>query len=216
MAFWPLFLPILLTRSRAEPESAGLATHEPRDELTGAIARVEAELDAAFSSLDGWAEDVLAHEAGRLRELRTALTAQAARIREMDRLLNGSESDPAGPDLTATATAEAGGRRSQSERARRANFERLRRVRRHAYDDLMGTLAWVRELVSMIHLAKFTGAPASRAGELVAQIAAAVEGVSAVTWQGSPSRAAGDEDDSLSLPNHEEDSPCDSCGASAT
>ena len=47
----------------------------------------------------------------------------------------------------------------------------------------MGTLAWVRELVSMIHLAKFTGAPASRAEELVAQIAAAIEGISAVTWQ---------------------------------
>jgi hypothetical protein len=46
----------------------------------------------------------------------------------------------------------------------------------------MGTLAWVRELVSMIHLAKFTGAPASRAEELVAQIAAAVEGLSEVTW----------------------------------
>ena len=49
--------------------------------------------------------------------------------------------------------------------------------------DLLGTLAWVRELVSMIHLAKFTGAPASRAEELVAQIAAAVEGLSALTWQ---------------------------------
>ena len=35
----------------------------------------------------------------------------------------------------------------------------------------------------MIHLAKFTGAPASRAEELVAQIAAAIEGISAVTWQ---------------------------------
>ncbi len=55
-----------------------------------------------------------------------------------------------------------------------------------AYEDLMGTLTWVRELVSMIHLAKFTGAPASRAEELVAQIAAAVEGISAVTWQEAP------------------------------
>jgi len=44
-------------------------------------------------------------------------------------------------------------------------------------------LAWVRELVSMIHLAKFTGAPASRAEEIVAQIAAAVEGLSEVNWQ---------------------------------
>ena len=33
----------------------------------------------------------------------------------------------------------------------------------------MGNLAWVRELVSMIHLAKFSGAPAARAEELVAQ-----------------------------------------------
>jgi hypothetical protein len=138
------------------------------------------------------------------------------RIREMDRFLAGPEVDPASPDDTATTTGETGGRRSQSERARRANFERLRRVRRYAYDDLMGTLTWVREPVSMIHLAKITGAPASRAGELVAQIAAAVEGISAVTWQGSPSRTAGDEDDSLSLPTHAEDSPCDSCGASAT
>ena len=53
----------------------------------------------------------------------------------------------------------------------------------------MGTLAWVRELVSMIHLAKFTGAPASRAEELVAQIATAIEGISAVTWQDTRSES---------------------------
>ena len=48
----------------------------------------------------------------------------------------------------------------------------------------MGTLAWVRELVTMIHLAKFTGGPASRAEELVAQIASAVEGLSEATaWR---------------------------------
>lgn len=212
VAFWPMFLPILLARPRpgagASPSVPG--RDEPRDELDAAIARVEAELESAFSSLDGWAEDVLAHEAGRLGELRAALTAQAARIREMDRLLAGIEIEPADP----ATTAEAGDRRSRSERARRANFERLRRVRRHAYDDLTGTLAWVRELVSMIHLAKFTGAPASRAGELVAQIAAAVEGVSAVTWQGGTPAADDVEDDPL--PHSEEDSPCDSCGVSAT
>jgi hypothetical protein len=214
VVFWPMFLPILLARPRPAPEagSAGPAPNEPRDELDEAIARVEAELDAAFSSLDGWAEDVLAHEAGRLRELRTALTAQAARIREMDRLLDVDGAAPDGP----IDEAEPGDRRSRSERARRANFDRLRRVRRHAHDDMMATLAWVRELVSMIHLAKFTGAPASRAGELVAQIAAAVEGVSAVTWQGASPRADGDEDDPLSHHTPEEDTRCDSCGASAT
>ncbi|MGD9856866.1 MAG: hypothetical protein AB7U20_18110 [Planctomycetaceae bacterium] len=49
------------------------------------------------------------------------------------------------------------------------------------HDDLMSTLAWVRELVTMIHLAKYTGAPASRAEELVTQIAAAVEGLHEVS-----------------------------------
>jgi hypothetical protein len=161
--------------------------------MAAAIAQVDAELDAALSSLDGWAEDVLAREKDRFQELRFAWNAQAARVREMDRLL-------AQPDL-ATQTfltepidwlAPAGSaetdptdRRRHSELARRKNVERLRQVRHQAHDDLMGTLAWVRELVSMIHLAKFTGAPASRAEELVAQIAAAVEGVSAVTWQES-------------------------------
>jgi hypothetical protein len=56
----------------------------------------------------------------------------------------------------------------------------------------MATLVWVRELVSMIHLAKFTGAPASRAEELVSQIAAAVEGLSQLTWQDEPSVTAVD------------------------
>ncbi len=36
----------------------------------------------------------------------------------------------------------------------------------------------------MIHLAKFSGAPAARAEELVGQIAAAIEGISEVTdWR---------------------------------
>jgi hypothetical protein len=200
--FWPLYLPLLL--ARAAPPDAGTkpTVCEVRDEMSAAIARVEAELDAAFSSLDGWAEDVLAREMDRIGELRSAWNAQAARVREMDRLLaepefaahdfddaaTGCTMQPAGrpdPDLA--------DRRRQSELARRKNVDRLRQVRRQAHDDLMGTLAWVRELVSMIHLAKFTGAPASRAEELVAQIAAAVEGVSAVTWGAAVEEVEGGE-----------------------
>ena len=124
---------------------------------------------------------MLAHEAGRFRELSTAWHAQAARIREMDHLL--ARTEPVNQELPRTSALETSDRCRQSEQTRRANLERLRQVRARAYDDLMGTLAWVRELVSMIHLAKYTGAPASRAEELVAQIAAAIEGISAVTWQ---------------------------------
>jgi hypothetical protein len=44
---------------------------------------------------------------------------------------------------------------------------------------LLASLAWVRELVSRIHLSRFTGAPAGRVEELLAEIAAAVERLSA-------------------------------------
>ena len=197
--FWPIFLPVLLSG----PGSAAPAGPRPPlppaplDDMTTAIDQVDAELEAAWGSLDGWAEDVLAREKGRLHELRTAWTAQAARIREMDRLLALPEyagaADPVpallpcGPEPTA-ATAD---RLRSSCLARRHNIDRLRRIRQRAYADLIGSLAWVRELVSMIHLAKFTGAPAARAEELVAQIAAAVEGLSELTWQEESAVAAG-------------------------
>jgi hypothetical protein len=151
--------------------------------LAAAIAQVDAELEGALGSLDGWAEDVLAREKTRIRDLRTTWLSQAQRIREMDRLLalpdyaNEPDLEPA-PSPTA-----ADDRLRSSRQARRQNVERLRHLRRRAYDDLTGSLAWVRELVSMIHLAKFSGAPAVRAEALVAQIAAAVEGLSELTWQ---------------------------------
>jgi hypothetical protein len=172
--FWPLYLPVLLrpTGMAAKPTQP-----EPIDDLAAAIAKVDGELQAALDGLGGWAEGVLTREKGRLGELRSAWTFQAQRIREMDRLL-------AMPENTTRLASECADQRLlHSEQARQRNLERVHRLRDRAYDDLMATLAWVRELVSMIHLAKFTGAPASRAEELVAQIAAAVEGLSEVTWQ---------------------------------
>ncbi len=220
LPFRPLYLPILLSwRPSAEEEDKAPPLAAPDDEMTAAITQVDAELESALSSLDGWAEDVLARERDRIRELREAWTAQAQRVREMDRLLalpQYSVSDPAptltlphpwgegregvrggegatfrdsecGTQITTTPQPHhlttRNDRLLQSREACRQNIARLRQVRHRAYEDLMGTLAWVRELVSMIHLAKFTGAPASRAEELVAQIAAAVEGLSEVTWQ---------------------------------
>jgi hypothetical protein len=171
--FWPLYLPILLARP-GKPSLPTQTAHPAGDEMAGAIAQVDAELEAALNSLDGWASDVLAREKGRLRELRAAWSAHAERVREMDRVLalpaHAAGTWPTPPHRTPEAEAH--------EQARRQNVERLYRVRQRAFEDLMSMLAWVRELVSMIHLAKFTGAPPSRAAELVAQIAAAVEGLS--------------------------------------
>jgi hypothetical protein len=186
--FWPLYVPSLLVWG-SQATSEVPARIAPADEMAAAIAQVDAELETALDSLDGWAEDVLARERGSIRELRSAWTAQAERIRDMDRLLARSKSaEPLGSEESVSTSARDRLRRSQN--AREQNAQRLRRLRQRAYDDLMGTLAWVRELVSMIHLAKFSGAPASRAEELVPQVAAAVEGLSELTWQDEP--ASGD------------------------
>ena len=212
--FWPLYLPILLSKTGEEKRHKDNPPTEPRDPMAGAIAQVEAELDAALSRLDGWAEDVLARETDRIAELRAAWNSQATRIREMDQLLaepgfadavhpvspHSTSSSGSGEGGATEPTSLAGGpaaqesndRCRQSLQARQQNIERLRAVRHRAYEELMGTLAWVRELVSMIHLAKFTGAPPSRAEELVAQIAAAVEGISQVTWQDDADSERGD------------------------
>ncbi|MFO0948610.1 MAG: hypothetical protein U1D30_22250 [Planctomycetota bacterium] len=184
--FWPLYLPILLSSRKDPPASTVKQTGELDDDLAAVIMQVEAELDRALGSLDGWAEVVFARENDRLDELRSVWRMQAERIREMDRLLaqpGFDESTLASIPSTSIGT----DRVQRSEAARRDNVERLRRVRKQAYDELMGMVAWVRELVTMIHLAKFSGAPASRAEELVAQIAAVVEGLSEVsTWQAVP------------------------------
>jgi hypothetical protein len=172
--FWPLYVPTLLRAAEPAQVPNELAL---RDDMAARIDQVDGELQTALGSLRGWAEGVLTREKDRLGELHSAWTAQAQRIREMDRLLSR-------PEHPARAANEGVMQRlQQSEQARHRNLQRIQALRERAYNDLMGTLAWVRELVTMIHLAKFTGAPASRAEEIVAQIAAAVEGLTEVTWQ---------------------------------
>jgi hypothetical protein len=182
--FWPLFVPSLLSRPAAAAQSEVSRVHtSPEDDLARAMTRVEAELERALQSLDGWAEHTLANERDRLDELKLAWRAQAARIRELSELLTDLELHGPAP---LTAESEAGERVALSEESRRGNMERLSELRRRMEADFYGTLAWVRELATMIHLARYSGAPASRAEELVSQIAAAVEGLSTVaSWEQS-------------------------------
>src|ERR1700722_18552069 len=183
--FWPLFIPLLLEGSAEGTTGADSRSSDVSDSLARAISQVECELDAALGSLDGWAESVLVDERQRLEELRAAWRSQAARVRELDRFLAQpdaiSAADDQGPlDGLGTAADE---RRQKSEQGRLTNMRRLRLLRQRMLEDLLATLAWVRELATMIHLAKFSGAPASRAEELVSQIAAAVEGLrEASSW----------------------------------
>ncbi len=209
IVFWPFYLPILLRPRCLQPEIPDLVgpkpADQPNDELDAAIARVEHELDTALNSLDGWTGNVMAHQHDRFAELRAAWNLQANRIRELDRLLAQSDF----VDSTSMEKGHSDGQPANIPRAksdnfhqfeltRRQNIDRLCTIRRQMYDDLMGTLAWVRELVTMIHLAKYTGAPASRAEELVTQIAAAVEGLSEVTkWRKEPIPASCESDATL-------------------
>jgi len=181
--FWPLYLPLLLV-PRVVPEAT--VSSSMRSDLDAAISQVERELEAAWKSLDGWADEALSREAERVAELRSAWRAQAERIRELDSLLTQTESvSQEWPSLEHDIS----DRVRHSTTAREDNLDRLHALRRQMADDLLGTLAWVRELVTMIHLAKYTGAPASRAEELVSQIAAAVEGISELHEWDEPASA---------------------------
>ena len=142
------------------------------DEISAAIQQVETELDLALMSLGGWSDAVLAREQHRFEELRLAWHSQADKIRDLDRILG--QMVPTGAVVDESA-AMPGDRIASSLRARQANITRLHALRDRLHADLMNTLAWVRELVTMIHLAKYTGAPASRAEELVLQIATSIE-----------------------------------------
>src|SRR5437588_375538 len=72
VVFWPLYVPIVLSSTRPGADTEATASQADRDTMFQAISQVEAELEAALASLDGWVEDVLTHEAGRFHELSTA------------------------------------------------------------------------------------------------------------------------------------------------
>src|SRR5947209_6237035 len=87
-----------------------------------------------------------------LQPLRTAWTEKAAHLRTLERLLTEPQSPPPG----------------------RAHWQA---IRQRALTELLATLTWVRELASMLCLARRAGAPAARAEELLAQIEAAATGL---------------------------------------
>jgi hypothetical protein len=177
--FWPLFLPLLLSNRRQEEgESKGQPAPGSPDELDRAIAQVDAELETALQSLDGWGETLRERGQGRLQQLRSAWTALAGRVRDMDQILARSRSVQTEGALFLGAE-----RARDSQEAIRQNFELLEQVRQQTLDDLLGVLARVRELISMIHLARFTGAPASRAEELVAQLGTVAEEIAVTIGQ---------------------------------
>jgi hypothetical protein len=139
---------------------------------------VDAELERALLGLDSCPDSTAARHRDQLRELRAAWAAQVACMRELDRLVGQLEWPAAEP--LGESTSE---RIQASRQALRENVRRLWQVRAQAHQDLLEALASVRELVSLLHLARFTGAPAALVDELIAEIAGAVHGLAPMNWR---------------------------------
>ncbi len=170
--FWPLYLPLLLKPTNPATPTTPPAT-VPSDELAAQIAQVETELGQALQSLETGTDTALQPEHERIEELQSAWRLQAERIRELDRLLAQPafmESTPSGFETE---------RAAESEQSRQQNLARLRAIRQQMHQNLLGTLAGVRELVTRIHLAKYTGQPT--ASELIAKFTATISGLSEVS-----------------------------------
>lgn len=165
--FWPLYLPILLAQPRGA--SSLRAAPLPDDAMTAAIRQVEREFAAIA---------LPPNAGGSFRERMTVLhaswIAQADRVRAMDRLLSLPESDDASSHVSANANGsfEIADAVRDSQAARQANLDRLRQVRHETFDDLMARLARVRELVSRIYVAQFSGASQTGLHELFEQLTA--------------------------------------------
>jgi hypothetical protein len=191
IVFWPMYLPLLLVANRTMAIETDEIGNRPRshgsDELAAAISEAETDLDRALESLDHWPDVASFVETDRFADLRLAWNRKADEIRELDRLLAISESQTqsaktespltiSAPTLAAeshdaNADSATAGRIASSEKSRRENLTELNLVRQQWHGDLLESLAQVRQLVSLIHLGRYTGKPASRAAELVQQIA---------------------------------------------
>ena len=74
LAFWPLYLTLLLARSGPPTGEQRTGTNLPGDDLVRALAQVE----SALRSLDDWDDGVGAHNRNRLDELHAAVERMAA------------------------------------------------------------------------------------------------------------------------------------------
>lgn len=170
--FWPLYLPLLL-RPTGPSVPITQPSAAPSDELAAQIAQVETELGRALQSLNVEQDSALRPELDRISALQTECRMQAERVRELDRLLAQPAFVESAPVSSETERA------AQCEQSRQQNLSRLRAIRQTIHQNLLDTLAGIRELVTRIHLAKYTGNPT--ASELSAQLAAAIAGMSEVS-----------------------------------
>lgn len=166
--FWPLYLPLLLRPNNVATPAAPPSV-PPSDDLAAQIAQVETELGLAFQSLSVDQPSALRPDQDRLNELQIAWRRQAERIRELDRLLVQpafAASEPFGHENSVTEHA------ARCEQSRQQTLSQLRTIRQQRHQNLLESLAGVRELVTRIHLAKFSDTAVS--SDLISQFTAAI------------------------------------------
>jgi len=184
-AFWPVFLPILLTPARNSS-----CEKMPDDSAVNSLQRnriqsVKQELTEALAFIDGWTKGTLHRERGHFQKLFAAWDRKAERIAHLDLILSRqpaweeehSSTDSPEPKEPADSV-------HRFERARQRNLQQLAAVRQRCELELTLSLAKVRELISAIYVAEMTDSPESRADELIRQIADSLDGLSEVAdWQ---------------------------------
>jgi hypothetical protein len=191
---WPFFVPILLAgRSTPHGQSSPQSKRTAGDPLSASIDQVQTELDVALKTLGGWAPDVAEKHVGSVGLCGEAWATRYGDLEEMDRILSTLEASlPSAystnitPDSSHLSRDPADLVKPRQE-ARRHNIQTLRELRGRAYEQLVDSLLRVRELISTIHLLRFTGASASRADELVC----AIEGIAKALAGGSTPNTAG-------------------------
>jgi hypothetical protein len=173
LVFWPLFLPLVLQKGPVHRPAPARAL-PPGDELSKAIAQVDAELANALRSVSG-CNGVEGDISERLGELRLHWQSQGERIREMDCLLAQPEYTVPNDAIQADRPIVRDGapchdRLGCGLNGMGAIAERLRKARDEAHANLIDSLARVRQLAALLQLARFTGEPARESAELLRQI----------------------------------------------
>jgi hypothetical protein len=166
--FWPLFLPFILRRNPARPAVLEEAAH-PSDEMAKAIRQVETELATALQAIDGFDAN---HAC--LDRLHACWIAQADRIREMDRLLASPQytvpNDAIQAEKPILRDGVSATNRLGAINALSAVVERLREVRERTHAEFLQSLAAVRELTALLHLARFSREDSPSVTEIVAKL----------------------------------------------
>jgi hypothetical protein len=172
---WPFFVPILLAGRRfIEGNDLNVRSKIANDPLSASIDQVQSELDSALKTLSGWAADVAEKHVNCVLLCGEAWATRYGDIQDMDRTLSTLEASLPSAQSTNTASGFASPEAAEPVTPRREpirhNIETLRELRARAFEDLVDSLTRVREIISTLHVLRFTGAAASQADELVCEI----------------------------------------------